>query len=112
MKFHGKVGYGETVETSPGVHEDVIVEYTYFGDVVRNARKLTQGENLNPDLSLGNSISIVSDPYARENFFLIRYVLWAGIYWSVSDVEAQPPRLLLTLGEVYHGPKAAAPESP
>lgn len=107
-RFHGKVGFGISVEESPGVWVDQIAEYTYFGDVVRNSRKLTEGENLNKDLSVGNAISIVANAYAREQFFAIRYVEWAGALWTVSEVEVQIPRLVLTLGEVYNGPTPAA----
>lgn len=105
MKFSGKVGYGVPVESVPGVWVDSIVEYSYFGDVIRNVRRLTEGENLNLDLSVSNSISIVADEYANEHFFAIRYVEWAGTLWTVTDVEVQAPRLLLRLGEVYNGPQ-------
>jgi hypothetical protein len=103
-RFFGRVGYGETEETAPGVNTDKIVEMSYYGDVVRNQRNLTQGDNLNNDLSVQNSISIVADAYANEHFFAIRYVEWAGVLWTVTDVEVQWPRLLLRLGEVYNGP--------
>jgi hypothetical protein len=106
MRFHGEVGFGETVETSPGVYSDVIVAHEYYGDVTRAARKLAEGEDLNQDLSLVNSISIVANAYASEHFFEVRYVLWNGVYWTVTDVEIQRPRLLLRLGEVYNGPTA------
>ena len=105
-KFHGKIGYGETVETAPGVYADVIVERKYFGDVIRNTRSLQESEKLNNDLSVGNSISIVADAYANLHFFAIRYVEWAGTLWTVSDIEVQSPRLILRLGGVYNGPKA------
>lgn len=108
-RFSGKVGYGETVEVSPGVHEDRIVEYIYFGDVVRNSLKFREGEKVNNDLSVSNSISIVADAYANQHFFAIRYVEWAGALWTVEEVEVQSPRLLLRLGGVYNGPK---PETP
>lgn len=111
-RFFGRVGYGETVETAPGVHVDQIVEREYYGDVVRNARNLREGENLNPDLSVQNSISIVADAYANEHFHAIRYVEWAGALWTVSTVEVQSPRLLLRLGEVYNGPKAPLAPTP
>jgi hypothetical protein len=103
-KFFGKIGYGETQESAPGVWTDVIVEYNYYGDVVRNTRKLEPGESLNNDLSVGNSISIVADAYANEHFFAIRYIQWAGVLWTVDSVEVQSPRLLLRLGGVYNGP--------
>ncbi len=87
-RFFGRIGYGESVETAPGVWEDVIVERSYYGDVIRNARNLREGENLNFDLSVQNSIRIVADAYANEHFFNIRYVEWAGALWTVSSVEA------------------------
>lgn len=105
-KFAGKIGYGVPTETAPGVWEDEIVERSYFGDVIRNTRKLTPGEQVNDDLSVGNSISIVADAYANDHFFAIRYVEWAGVRWTVPSVEVQSPRLILSLGEVYHGPSA------
>jgi hypothetical protein len=111
-RFSGRVGYGESVETAPGVHVDEIVERSYFGDVVRNARNLKEGENLNADLSVQNSISIVADAYANDHFFAIRYVEWAGALWTVSSVEVQSPRLLLRLGEVYNGPTPGATPTP
>lgn len=111
-RFFGRVGYGDTVETAPGVHTDEIIERSYFGDVIRNARNLKQGENLNADLSVQNSISILADAYANDHFFAIRYVEWAGVLWTVSSVEVQSPRLLLRLGEVYNGPTPAVAPAP
>lgn len=111
-KFYGPIGYGETVETKPGVWEDVITEHNAYGDVLRNTRKLSEGENLNNDLSVNNSVSILADAYANEHFFAIRYVKWAGTLWAVSDVEVQSPRLILKLGGVYNGQQASAPVSP
>ena len=106
-RFRGVVGYvEEAVETSPGVFENVMVEKTYTGEITRNTRKLQDGGKVNDDISVQNSISVVADAYAVEHFFAIRYVLWAGTRWKVSDVEVQRPRLLLRLGEVYNGPTA------
>lgn len=98
------VGFGISTETKPGVWSDVMTEYPYFGDVVQNRRYLRQGEDLNKDLSVGNSISIVADAQAREHYFAIKYVTWAGVSWTVTDVAVEHPRLTLQLGEVYHGP--------
>jgi hypothetical protein len=105
-RFYGAVGYGETVESSPGVWTDNIVARRYYGDVVRNTRQLKEGESLNFDLFVSNSISILADAYANQHFFAIKYVEWAGTLWTVTDVEVQSPRLLLRLGGVYNGPVA------
>lgn len=116
-RFYGRVGYGETIEVldedkkGTGVWVDNIVEHSYYGDVIKNTRNLLEGENLNFDLSVQNSISIVADAYANEHFFAIRYVEWAGTLWTVSSVEVQSPRLLLRLGEVYNGPTPGVAET-
>lgn len=105
-RFCGPVGYGTTKETpkDSGVWVDEITEIVYFGDVVRNTRRLQSGETLNDDLSVNNSISIVADEYANQHFFNIRYVGWAGVLWTVTSVEVKSPRLILSLGSVYNGP--------
>jgi hypothetical protein len=107
-RWHGAVGYGFSVETSPGVYEDQIVERTYFGDIIRNSRNLKGGDKVNNDFSVSNHISIVADPYANEHFFAIRYLRWMGALWSITEVEVQSPRLIFRLGGVYNGPKAPA----
>jgi hypothetical protein len=106
-KFHGAIGYGESVEIADGVWDDVVTEREYYGDVIRNSITLQNGQTVNNDLTVGNSISIIADAYAGERFFAIRYVEWAGALWTVSDITVERPRLLLRLGGVYNGPKAS-----
>lgn len=104
-KFYGSVGYAETVKTAPGVHEERIVEYPYYGDLTRNARQLQSSETLNDDINVANEISIVADPFAYQNFYRMRYVGFMGTKWKVTKVEVQYPRLILTIGGVYNGKK-------
>lgn len=106
-KFHGAIGFGESMEIADGVWDDVITEREYYGDVIRNSITLQNGQMVNNDLTVGNSISIIADAYAGERFFAIRYVEWAGTLWTLSDIVVERPRLLLRLGGVYHGPKAS-----
>lgn len=105
-RFFDAVGYGESVETpvGSGVWIDQINEIKYYGDIIRDTRKLEPGENLNDDITVGNSISIVADEYAIEHFFKIKYVRWAGTLWKVKNVEVKSPRLIMSLGSVYNGP--------
>lgn len=107
-KFFGKVGFGITQETSPGVWVDKITERDYRGDVTKMVRRLEGSEYLNDNLTVSNTISILADAFASDNFFAIRYVQWGGARWKVSNVEVQRPRLILTLGEVYNGPTPGA----
>lgn len=102
-KFYGVIGFRETVETAPGVWTPQIKERTYSGDSIRTRRRLQSGGQVNDDISITNDISIISDPYAKENYLSILYVEFMGAKWKVSDVEVQYPRLILTLGGLYNG---------
>lgn len=102
-KFFGAVGYTESTETAPGVWSDVITERNYYGEITKNSQRLENGEHLNKNVTIRNSINIVSDPYAVNHVFAIRYVKWMGAAWTVTNVDVQYPRLILTLGEVYNG---------
>lgn len=110
-RFYGKVGFGEQEQSAPGVYTEVITELLYYGDVVRDARRLSEADQLNKDISVTNSISIIADAHANEKYFAIRFVEWGGVAWTVTEVEVVFPRLILRLGEVYNGPRAA-PDSP
>lgn len=101
-KFYGKIGFEETVETVPGVWEEVIAERNYYGEVVRNTRKLVASNHLNDDISINNEISIIADPYAKDHFHSMRYVEFLGTTWEVNSVEVQYPRLILSLGGKYN----------
>lgn len=102
-KFYGKIGYANTVETKPGVYEEQIVERSYYGDLIRNTRRLQSADQINDDINISNEISIVADPYATNNFHTMRYAVFMGTKWKISNVEVSYPRLILTLGGVYNG---------
>lgn len=105
-KFYGIIGYAETIETdpinSPGVWEEQITERNYYGDLIRNSRRLQSSQYLNDDINIANTLSVLADPYAVQNFHSMRYIEFQGAKWKISDVEVQYPRLLLTLGGLYN----------
>lgn len=103
MKWFGTIGYAETVETKPGVWEEQITKREYFGDLLRNSRRIQSSDKVNGDLDISNEISIVSDPYAYENFHSMRYAEFMGAKWKITNIEVQYPRLTLTLGGLYNG---------
>ena len=102
-KYYGKIGFIETLETSPGVWTEVKTERYYFGDVPQMTRRRDPSEYLNDDLKISNIVSIVSDPYADQHFHAMRYIDWMGALWKITSVEVQYPRLRLTIGGVYNG---------
>lgn len=105
-KYYGKIGYAELTETTPGVWTEQIVEREYYGDLIRNSRRLQTADKVNDDVNISNQLSIVSDPYAINNFHTMQYAEFMGAKWKITDVEVSYPRLTLTLGGVYNGKQA------
>lgn len=101
-KYFGIIGFAEMKETKPGVYVEEITERQYYGDLIRNTRRLQTVSTLNDDINISNEISIVSDPYANENFHSIRYATFMGKKWKASSVDVNYPRLNLTLGGLYN----------
>ena len=103
-KFYGNIGFVIYQETSPGVWEEVPTERKYFGDVLKNMARHHSSSQLNDHILISDEISILADPFVRENLTSIRYINYMGVNWSISNVDASNyPRLVLTLGGVYNG---------
>lgn len=104
MKYHGKIGFVTFQEKTPGVDVEVAVEREYFGDIIRNTKRWDTAQQVDPNMQINNQISIIIDPYLKENLFTIRYASWMGSLWNISSVDVQYPRMILSLGGVYNGP--------
>lgn len=102
-KWFGKIGYTVTAETEPGLWEETPVEREYFGDMTSDRRKRQSSGEINTNISLANVISIIADPFAYKNCSNMAYIEVMGTKWTISDIEVQYPRLILTIGGVYHG---------
>lgn len=102
-KFYGVIGYAVTKETEPGIYEEVVVENAYYGDVLKDSRRLQERAKVNDDITISNRISIIADPFANNHFHSMRYVEMMGSKWKITDVEVAFPRLILSIGGVYNG---------
>lgn len=102
-KFYGSIGFADVVKIAPGVWEPGIVERRYYGDLLNNVRMLQNNGQINDDINIANKISIIADPYAKQNFHTIQYIEYMGTKWKVSSVSVEYPRLILTIGGVYNG---------
>lgn len=102
-KFYGNIGFIKTEEVEPGYWENKATERPYYGDITRNTSRFQSSGGVNDDINISNNISIVSDPYAEQNFQYMRYVDLKGTKWKITNAEVQYPRIILTLGGVYNG---------
>ena len=105
-KYFGTIGCIETQETTPGVWEPKVTKRRYYGDLERRSRHRDVPNNINDDLTVSATISIVADPYAINHFHSMEFIEYSGAAWKISNVEVQYPRLILTLGGLYNGEQA------
>lgn len=106
-KFHGKIGYAVTRENPPhsGIWEDTIIERPYNGEEIRAISRWSFGRGVNDNVNISNSVSIVADAYAYNNFMQMRYLEFNGCLWKIESAEIQRPRLILSVGGIYNGPR-------
>lgn len=102
-KYHGMIGFAEQTETSPGVWTEDITEHEYSGDLLRFNRRTQGSGKVNDDMTINNQISIIADAYLNENLYAIRYVTFMGGKWKIESVDGEYPRMIFTLGGLYHG---------
>lgn len=105
-RFYGEIGFAVTVETTPGISEDTIVEKKFYGRVLRTSVRSSGEDAINPDPVMSNSIDLVVNKFAFANLTNIRYIRFEGELWKVSSLEVQKPHLIVGMGEVYNGPVA------
>lgn len=101
MKFSGMIGFIRTEETSPDVYTPKYTERHYMGDVLRNARKWSDKNEVNDDLNIQNRISIMADHYMTDNYGYMKYVVWNKMKWKITDIDLNYPRITLTLGGLW-----------
>lgn len=103
VKFAGLVGYGSQVETSPGIWELSEKTSLMKGELIRQNADIQDSGKINGDISLGHRVSLISDAYAIDNYYNMKWVAVDGIKWIVSSVEIQHPRLIVSLGGLWNG---------
>lgn len=100
-KFCGMIGFFIETETRPGIWEQQITERKYIGEM-KSIRSRVHGSAVNDDISVSNELSILADPFARENFAHIKYVTFMNAKWKVTSIEIEYPRLVVTVGGLYN----------
>lgn len=101
-KFYGEIGFAISKETAPGVCTDTIERRFYYGEVISRRIRTTNGTSINDNVNASDEISIVSDPFANEHYFAMKYVTYMGVKWKVENISVQFPRLVLSLGGMYN----------
>ena len=101
-KYYGKIGYERLVESTPGVWTPVTTVKTYYGDVYKQSRRMEDAQQLNDNVNISNTFSIVADPYAFTHIGEMKWIEWYGAKWKITDASIVYPRIELSIGGVYN----------
>lgn len=102
MKFYGIIGFSYEKQTAPGVWDTISEEREAYGDVLSNIRRWDGSNEVNDSINVTNRLSVVASRFFYENLGAMRYAVWNGTKWKVKSAEIARPRIILTLGDVYH----------
>lgn len=107
-RYSGNIGFDfgqKEREDEPGVFVPDIQERKYYGEYYRISKRNQQSnETVNGSYTIQNEISVISDPFLNNNLNFLKYIVFLGVRYWVSNIQVSPPRLILDLGEVYNGP--------
>jgi hypothetical protein len=117
-RFYGIIGYAVTAEVTEtitpegdeepfekptGVWVDNIIEKSYTGELVRNRRNLRSNDNVNPDVFISDTISVIADGFMLSNVYSMKYVKWRNATWMITNIVIEPPRVVFEIGGLYSG---------
>lgn len=103
-KCSGVIGYALAVETQPGIWGEQITEKNYYGDIVKDNRRIVDQSAINGSVNISNNISIVSNKFMLENLAFMKYLSFMKSKWKISTIDmSKPPRIIITLGGLYNG---------
>lgn len=108
-KWSGIIGFYVNEEVlkdgrKTGVWKSHIIEKKYFGDILRDFRSANPSDSsTNDNVSINNTISILSDQFINNHIMDIKYVTFKGFKFKVSGFSVNYPRIEMSLGGLYNG---------
>lgn len=104
-RFHGNIGFAQSLEVQPGVWKEIITERPYSGNILRKGYNLVDIPSVNDEIKTNNTVSVVADEFLMTNLHNVRYVNWMKSSWKITSTEVNYPRVTLYFGGIYHGKK-------
>lgn len=103
-KMYSTIGFVDQVEDAekPGKWVKKTIERKYYIDILSYSRRRDGEDSVNGDFTINNKLSILMDPFVKENFRTISYVEILGTRWKITNAEIAYPRLILTVGGKYN----------
>ena len=102
MRFSGNIGIARgPQETSAGIYQEQFDEIDVKGTMRRSSARWPNMKS--NEVRAKHILSIIPPESSTVDINEVVYVWWKGRRWSVIDIGAEPPRILLSLGGLYNG---------
>lgn len=92
-------------ETEPGVWATSTFEKKVFTDITRAYRSSEDYGVINPTIKMNLSFSFIMDNFITNNIDKLHYVVYKGVYYEISSITPEYPRLKISTGGFYNGQK-------
>lgn len=107
MKWSGIVGFFIEEEVfkngvGTGVWKKTITDKHYVGDILRDYRNVENSQQVNDNININNTISIIADRFIDDHIMDIAYISFKGYKFKVKGFTQNYPRLELTVGGLYN----------
>lgn len=99
MKYHGKLGFVLTEQTSPGTWTPRTEIREVLGDVIQRTVRESDSQTINPDVIFDQQISFLYDDFMTQNMFVMEWIEWMGKRFKISKIDIRPPRMIVTIGK-------------
>lgn len=108
MKWSGKIGFFIEEEVfkngvGTGVWKKNITERHYAGDLIKDYRSQDSSGQVNDNLNISNTISIVADRFIDDHIMDIAYIYFKNKKFKVKSFSQNYPRIELQIGGLYNG---------
>lgn len=100
-KYHGKLGFVLTEQTSPGTWTPRTEIREVTGDVLQRTVRENDSQSINPNVTFDQQISIVYDSFMTQHMFVLEWIEWFGKRWKISKIDIRPPRMNITIGSEW-----------
>ena len=108
MKWSGSIGFFIEEEVykngvPTGVWKKHIAERHYAGDLLKDYRSQEPSGQVNDNLNISNTISVVADRFVDDHIVDIVYITFKNKKFKVKGFTNNYPRIEFTIGGLYNG---------
>lgn len=86
-----------------GIARDEYVERKFRATVTRLNNNMVSSGDVIDNLKMDMNFQIKMDKWTYENFQWLRYLVYNGAKWKITNVQVQRPNMIVQVGGIFNG---------